>query len=184
MEIAHMSDAADIELRLIDPAKNRYRLYGLTECRTLFGELCLHVVWGRIGHRKLRERSETFEGAGELEARRAELLARRRQHGYRVVEPRAPRRLTERHDTALGTVLAPTTERPAVRVDVAGSIERDVVEAHGLRLGDTTARALVERWHAAARELAAYVRERAPEVLDLEDVSTLAAMYARAAGLA
>jgi hypothetical protein len=30
----------DLELRLVDPAKNRFRLYGLTVCRTLFGELC------------------------------------------------------------------------------------------------------------------------------------------------
>lgn len=177
-------DAPDIELRLIDPSKNRYRLYGLTECRTLFGELCLRVVWGRIGHRKLRERSETFDGVGELEARRAELLARRRQHGYRVIERRTPRRLTEHHDTALGTVLAsPATERAAVPVAVL-EVERELVEAHGLPLRDAVAHALVERWHEAARELAAYLEERTPDVLDLVDVSTLASMYARAAGIA
>jgi predicted DNA-binding WGR domain protein len=173
----------DIELRLVDPKKNRFRLYGVTECRTLFGELCLRIVWGRIGHRKLRERSEVFGGEGELEARRSELLARRRQHGYRVVERRTARQLTERHDTALGTVLASpvTTERPAVVVELL--VERELVEAHGLPLGDATARALVERWHLAARELAAYLEERTPNALDLVDVSTLASMYAHAAGI-
>jgi predicted DNA-binding WGR domain protein len=49
----------DIELRMVDPARNRFRLYGLTECRTLFGEPCLIIGWGRIGHR-LRRRTEVF----------------------------------------------------------------------------------------------------------------------------
>jgi hypothetical protein len=39
----------------VDPAKSRFRSYGLTECRTLFGELCLRIVWGRIGNRRRRE---------------------------------------------------------------------------------------------------------------------------------
>ena len=41
-------------------AKTAFEFTGLTECRTLFGELCLRIVWGRIGNRRLRERSETF----------------------------------------------------------------------------------------------------------------------------
>jgi predicted DNA-binding WGR domain protein len=72
----------DVELRLVDASRNRFRVYGLTVCRTLFGELCLRVVWGRMGHRRLHERSETFADAGVLERRRVELLARRRRHGY------------------------------------------------------------------------------------------------------
>lgn len=72
---------ADHELRLIDPARNRFRLYGMTESRTLFGEACLVIAWGRIGHR-LRVRTELFDDARALERRRLALLARRRRHGY------------------------------------------------------------------------------------------------------
>ena len=72
---------SDIELRLIDPIRNRFRVYGITECPTLFGELGLFIAWGRIGHR-LRTRFETFEDAVALDARRSELLARRRRRGY------------------------------------------------------------------------------------------------------
>jgi predicted DNA-binding WGR domain protein len=78
----------DVELRLIDPERNRFRLYGLTECLTLFGELCLVVVWGRIG-RPLRRRSETFADRRALERRRNALLARRRRRGYAITSPAA-----------------------------------------------------------------------------------------------
>lgn len=71
----------DIELRLVDPTKNRHRLYGMTESRTLFGEPCLLIAWGRIGHR-LRARTETFGDPTSLDRRRRELLARRRRRGY------------------------------------------------------------------------------------------------------
>jgi len=60
-------DLRDLELRLVDPAKNRFRIYGLTECRTLFGELCLRIVWGRIGNRRPRECTEVFEDRSALE---------------------------------------------------------------------------------------------------------------------
>jgi predicted DNA-binding WGR domain protein len=149
----------DAELRLVDPARNRFRIYGLTECRTLFGELCLRVVWGRIGSRRLRERSEFFASRAELEARRAELLERRRLHGYSRV-------LCERH----------TNHVPA-------SIERELVELHGLRLDDTRVQGLVARWYEATTELAHYLEAQAlqREAFDLVDVSTLAAMYVSAA---
>jgi predicted DNA-binding WGR domain protein len=81
----------DIELRMVDPAHNRFRLYGLTECRTLFGEPCLIIGWGRIGHR-LRRRTEVFADYGLLEHRRSALLARRRRNGY---APLASPRITE-----------------------------------------------------------------------------------------
>ncbi len=83
-------DRADtnIELRLIEPAKNRFRLYGMTECRTLFGEACLVIAYGRIGHR-LRRREETFTDEPALGRRRRALLARRRRHGY-VASARLP----------------------------------------------------------------------------------------------
>jgi predicted DNA-binding WGR domain protein len=71
----------DIELRMVDPARNRFRLYGPTECRTLFGEPCLVIGWGRIGHR-LRSRTEVFADRDLLEHRRNALLARRRRNGY------------------------------------------------------------------------------------------------------
>jgi predicted DNA-binding WGR domain protein len=71
----------DLELRLVDPAKNRFRLYGMTEARTLFGEPCLLIAWGRIG-RKLRRRTETFDDRELLERRWRALVARRRRHGY------------------------------------------------------------------------------------------------------
>ncbi len=77
----------DLELRLIDPERNRFRLYGMTECRSLFGELCLVLTWGRIGHR-LRTRTETFVDSSVLERRRRVLIARRHRNGYRLHGPR------------------------------------------------------------------------------------------------
>lgn len=149
----------DIELRLIDPARNRRRVYGITECRTLFGEPCLRIVWGRLGHRRLRERSEIFSSRAELEARRAQLLERRRRHGY-----------------------SPTLAARSARVaEASHSPERELVELHGLYLDDTTARALVTRWYEATSELARYLEQSHSEAFDLVDVSTLAAMYVSAA---
>jgi predicted DNA-binding WGR domain protein len=75
----------DVELRLIDTERNRYRLYGMTECRTLFGEPSLLIAWGRIGHR-LRTRSEMFADGIDLERRRRSLLARRRRSGCALCE--------------------------------------------------------------------------------------------------
>jgi predicted DNA-binding WGR domain protein len=73
----------DIELRLVDPKANRFRVYGITETRTLFGEACLVLAWGRIGH-ALKRRTEVFTDGVALERRRRELLARRRRRGYVV----------------------------------------------------------------------------------------------------
>jgi predicted DNA-binding WGR domain protein len=80
----------DVELRLIEPERNRFRLYGLTECFTLFGEFCLVIAWGRIGH-PLRRRSEMFVDREALVRRRDALLARRRRHGYAVASPASAR---------------------------------------------------------------------------------------------
>lgn len=71
----------DIELRLIDPARNRFRLYGMTETRTLFGEACLVIAWGRVGG-PIRRRTEIFDDGVTLDRRRRALLARRRRHSY------------------------------------------------------------------------------------------------------
>jgi predicted DNA-binding WGR domain protein len=157
---------SDVELRLVDPSRNRFRVYGLTVCRTLFGEPCLRIVWGRLGNRRLRERSETFESRETLERRREELLTRRRRHQYVPL------------GTDWGTLLE-RREAPAGRREEARrvAVEREIVEAHGLSLGDRVARDLVARWHAAASELRTYVAARGDAAIDLEDVSTLAAMY-------
>jgi len=80
---------ADHELRLVDPARNRRRTYGIAEARTLFGEPCLLIAWGRTGQ-ALRRRTETFPDDRALERRRRALLARRRRNGYLDVG-KAPR---------------------------------------------------------------------------------------------
>jgi predicted DNA-binding WGR domain protein len=156
----------DVELRLVDPKRNRFRLYGVTRGRTLFGERCLQIVWGRMGHARMRERTETFANVTMLEQRWKELLERRRQHGY------VP--LGTSWDAILGYDPVATA---------AAAETREIVEAHGLAIEDRKARTLVLQWARAARRLQSFVRVRAQTTLDLEDVSTLAAMYAAAAGL-
>ncbi len=71
-----------VELRNIDRARNRFRIYRMWQQPTLFGGLDLVIEWGRIGAR-LRRRSEDF-----TPARWNELLARRRRNGYQPHEPR------------------------------------------------------------------------------------------------
>jgi hypothetical protein len=83
-----------------------------------------------------------------------------------------------RTGTDWGTLLE-RREAPGGRREAARrvAVEREIVEAHGLSLGDRVARDLVARWHAAASELRTYVAARGDAPIDLEDVSTLAAMY-------
>lgn len=156
----------DVELRLIDPGKNRFRIYGLTECRTLFGELCLRIVWGRLGNRRLRERSETFVDRAALARRRRELLGRRRRHGY------VP--------TAMVASPACAGAQPSTAPAAARATECAILEAHGLPVQDPTARTLVARWHAATHAIVQYLQARGAEVLDLVDASTLADMFVSA----
>jgi len=165
-----IDDPRDLELRLIDPAKNRFRIYGLTECRTLFGELCLRIVWGRIGNRRLRERSEVFADRATLVRRRDTLLGRRRRHGYESTT----------------TLRAAARARAEQRAEVhkTHETERAILEAHGLPTEDTTARALVARWHAATTAIVRYLEAKGAEVLDLVDVSTLASMFVTASAAA
>lgn len=162
-------DANDVELRMVDPQRNRFRVYGMTVCRTLFGELALRIAWGRIGNRRLREKTEVFTSEDALERRRAELLALRSRHGYRVLERRREVR---------SLVVSPVTPSPAIAVAAA------LCEAHGLPLADRGVRGLVARWHAATLDLVRMLGERGAETLDLVDVSTLAAMYVEAAAVA
>jgi predicted DNA-binding WGR domain protein len=77
----HIEAGQSIELRSIDPKRDRARHYYLATCRSLFGEPALLITWGRIG-RPPRARLETFESMTKLTKRRTELLARRRAHGY------------------------------------------------------------------------------------------------------
>lgn len=75
---------AALELRSVDPERNRFRVYRVFEAHsTLFGEHVLVIEWGRIG-RRLRVRTEVLPDADALARRLAELLARRRRHGYAV----------------------------------------------------------------------------------------------------
>lgn len=168
----------DMELRLVDPAKNRFRLYGITVCRTLFGELCLRIAWGRIGNRRMRERTETFADPPALERRRDELLARRRRRGYVVVLGTPLVMPAPRNVRGSGQPRRPRPE--TIRV----SAESEIVEAHGMSLQDKVARKLVARWFVATCKLSEYLAELQPEVLDLVDVSTLAAMFVEAAAVA
>jgi len=70
-----------LELRQIDQTKKRPRLYRMTECKDLFGEICLFIEWGRIG-RRLRSRLEPFPNVATRDMRKKELVERRRRHGY------------------------------------------------------------------------------------------------------
>jgi predicted DNA-binding WGR domain protein len=166
--ICPMSDVLpDLELRLIDPDRNKFRVYGLTPCRTLFGEVCLRIQWGRLGHRKLRERSEIFPDESSLRRRRSELLELRRRHGYRAISPRSAQPRPPQAERAGGAA--------------ASAMQREIVEAHGLSLRERAAQQLVARWQDATEAILRYLEERQPEHLDLVDVSTLAAMYVEAA---
>ena len=81
MKSHHGELSDDLELRSIDAARKRSRLYGMTACRTLFGEVALVIAWGRIGHR-LQRRTEMFSDELALRRRRHALLMRRKRHGY------------------------------------------------------------------------------------------------------
>jgi predicted DNA-binding WGR domain protein len=79
---------ADVELQLVDPPRNRFRFYAVTETATLFEAHALAIAWGRIGG-PMRRRLETFDSREALERRRRTLLATRERHGYaaRVASP-------------------------------------------------------------------------------------------------
>jgi predicted DNA-binding WGR domain protein len=172
-----MNTEHDLELRLIDPLRNRFRVYGLTRCRTLFGEECLRIQWGRIGNRHLRERDELFCDDYALRRRRTQLLELRRRHGYcPIPAPESAATASEPSAPAPQPfpLLSPTPRN-------ALALERELVEAHGLSLVDRAVQQLVERWREATTALLHYLEERRPEHLDLVDVSTLAAIYLDAA---
>lgn len=72
-----------IALKLIDPKRNCFRQYTITECKTLFEEHALLISWGRIG-KAPRTRCEVFASENDRARRRAQLLAARRAHGYQT----------------------------------------------------------------------------------------------------
>ena len=169
----------DVELRLIDPKRNAFRLYGLTTTVTLFGEPCLRIQWGRIGNRRVRERTETFPDDVALHRRRGELLERRRRHGYRFVAaiPCADSLPSHELERPSSEQHREPSHAPSPATARARATERDIVEAHGLALGERAVQQLVSRWHEATSALSRYLEERRAEHLDLVDISTLAAMY-------
>jgi predicted DNA-binding WGR domain protein len=69
----------------IDPGKNRYRSYRISQQRTLWGEDVLVQTWGRLGTDG-RSRVCFLESAEQAEVLLAKLLRRRLQHGYQLVE--------------------------------------------------------------------------------------------------
>jgi predicted DNA-binding WGR domain protein len=93
----------------MDRARNRFRVYGLTEGRTLFGEPCLRVVWGRLG-RPLRDRTEVFASEAALQARRRELMAERKRHQYF-----APSSLGASRGLLFAVAVLAATRPPSVR---------------------------------------------------------------------
>jgi predicted DNA-binding WGR domain protein len=170
----------DLELRLIDPARNRFRRYGLTECRTLFGESCLRIQWGRVGHRRLRERCELFPSDLALRQRCEELLALRASHGYLMVTTNNTARSLASTSVAARQQATTAPEQPSPSYPAMAStraVQREIVEAHGLSLREPAVQQLVGRWRDATTDLRAYLAERQPEHLNLVDVSTLADMY-------
>jgi predicted DNA-binding WGR domain protein len=70
-----------VALKLVDPSRNCFRHYAITECKTLFEDHALLISWGRIG-KAPRTRCEVFASEGALNKRRDALLAVRRAHGY------------------------------------------------------------------------------------------------------
>jgi predicted DNA-binding WGR domain protein len=146
-----MHDDEDLELRLVDPLNNRFRVYGLTECRTLFGELCLRIVWGRIGNRRLRERSELFPDRAALLQRRDELLGRRRRHGY------------VSHSTPRTAARARGVENASPSRDLRTfAIASAILDQHGLPLVDGVARKLVARWRDATLAIVRFLEAKGP----------------------
>jgi len=77
-----------MELRSVDPARNRQRRYALSIQYRVDGGAELVIAWGRIGQRA-RVRVESFESVIDLRRRYAALLARRRRHDYQQVAPTA-----------------------------------------------------------------------------------------------
>lgn len=78
-----------MELRSIDPERNRRRRYSIAVQYRLDGGGELIIMWGRLGG-QLRQRVETFGTHALLQRRYAALLARRQRHGYELLSSTLP----------------------------------------------------------------------------------------------
>lgn len=75
-----------MQFRSVDPSRNRNRRYGVVAQYHLDGHGGeLVITWGRAGAR-YRQRVETFDSLENLQKRYATLVARRRRHGYELVQ--------------------------------------------------------------------------------------------------
>ncbi len=68
-----------------DPAENRHRFYDLTWQPTLFGEGALVRTWGRQGQPGTT-RATFYPDRARAEAEVRQVVRRRLQHGYRVID--------------------------------------------------------------------------------------------------
>ena len=77
--------SAYVRFESIDPAENRRRFYDLTWQPTLFGEGALVRSWGRQGQPGTT-RATFYPDRGCADAEVRQVVRRRLQHGYRVVD--------------------------------------------------------------------------------------------------
>ncbi len=71
----------------VDPATNRFRFYSLSWQPMLFGGGALIRTWGRIGSTG-RTLETVYEDRASAQALVEQLIKRRLQRGYRVVDAR------------------------------------------------------------------------------------------------
>lgn len=72
-------------LRSVDPSENRWRAYEIALRPTLFGDIAVTARWGRIGTGG-QERIYHFASQEEALRKVRQLVRRRRQHGYELIE--------------------------------------------------------------------------------------------------
>ncbi len=76
----------DLHFTSIDPTRNRHRFYALRVETDLLGVPIVVRHWGRIGTRG-RCRIEACASLEEAEAEMTRLQERRRERGYRLIDP-------------------------------------------------------------------------------------------------
>ncbi|MEO9735478.1 MAG: WGR domain-containing protein [Hyphomicrobiales bacterium] len=70
-----------VHMRCIDPSRNKWRYYGMSVQRNLFGEWELSREWGRIGHTS-RLRRDVFASPGRALDSMRDLVTRKSRRGY------------------------------------------------------------------------------------------------------
>ena len=78
-----MSDLAPLHLTRVDAALNMARFYALSAQPTLFGEVAVLRVWGRIGTSG-QAMMQTFDDAATAAAALDRLEGQKRRRGYRT----------------------------------------------------------------------------------------------------